>query len=131
MKLPSYFSICEMLDLAVRQTENNLKSWFNVYLDKSCHKSIQKLKTVTLKIRETCTFYSSFGHIFVLFAGYFVFYATYSLTNTTFYLFNDRKVNSLAPKQLRNFVSATYSFWKNPTLMATPRDALELAFQSI
>ena len=39
----------------------------------------------------------------------------------TFYLFNGRKVNSLAPKQLRNFVSATYSFWKNPTLMATPQ----------
>ena len=36
-----------MLDLAVTQTKNNLKSWFNVYLDKYCHKSIQKLNTVT------------------------------------------------------------------------------------
>ena len=35
-----------MLDLAVTQTKNNLKSWFIVYLDKYCHKSIQKLKTV-------------------------------------------------------------------------------------
>ena len=51
-----------MLDLAVTQTKNNLKSWFNVYLDKCCHKSIQKLET---EFRP---------YIFVLFGGYFVFY---------------------------------------------------------
>ena len=47
LKLPSYFSSCKILDLAVTQTNNKLKSWFNVYFDKYCHKSIQKFKTVT------------------------------------------------------------------------------------
>ena len=47
LKLPSYFLSCKILDLAVTQTKNNLKSWFNVYFDKYCHKSIQKFKTVT------------------------------------------------------------------------------------
>ena len=62
-----------MLDLAVTETKNNLESLFSVYLDKYCHNSIQKLKTVT-ENKRNLHFLFEFQAIFsILFGGYFGF----------------------------------------------------------
>ena len=129
LKLPSYFSSCKILDLAVTvtQTKNNLKSWFNVYFDKYCHKSIQKFKTVTENKRN---FLFEFRAIFSFCSADILFFTPHlsletleTKTQPTHNIpsFNDQQVNNLAPKQLRNFGSANYSFWKNPTFMTTPQ----------
>ena len=64
LKLPSHFSSCKILDLAVTQTKNNLKSWFNVYLGKYCHKKYSKVKNSNTENKRNLHFLFEFRPYF-------------------------------------------------------------------